>query len=34
MQLARHDYDADQTVFVLTLGTWGSELKGVLPLRA
>ncbi|MCM8579165.1 hypothetical protein [Accumulibacter sp.] len=27
MQLARHDYDADQTDFVLTLGTWGSELK-------
>ena len=23
--LARHDYDADQNAFVLTLGTWGSE---------
>lgn len=24
-QLARHDYDADQNAFVLTLDTWGSE---------
>jgi hypothetical protein len=25
-QMARHDYDADQNTFVLTLDTWGSEL--------
>lgn len=26
-QLARHDYDADQDAFVLTLDTWGSERR-------